>query len=237
MSGCVRFAEFELDFDAYALWRAGNRVRLEKLPMEVLMLLVSRAGALVDRAEIQASIWGSDVFVERDAAINTAVRKLRRTLGDDPERPRFVETVIGKGYRFVCAVERTQSLVARGTAIAARRLLPRYVIRRGKEEFTLQAGENLLGRDPEAGVYLDHPSVSRRHARITIGPGKTTLEDLASRNGTFLDGRKVSKAVALRHGAVVGLGLVTLTFHARSAPDSTQPITSGHRPEARGPER
>ena len=70
----------------------GERVRLEKLPMEVLTLLVRSSGALVPRGEIQAALWGSDVFVEHDSAINTAVRKIRRALGDHAEKPRFVET-------------------------------------------------------------------------------------------------------------------------------------------------
>jgi tetratricopeptide (TPR) repeat protein len=73
--------------------------------MEVLVLLVQKAGDLVSRTEIQAALWGSDVFVDQDAAINTAIRKIRRALCDDAEHPRFVETVVGKGYRFVASLE------------------------------------------------------------------------------------------------------------------------------------
>jgi len=105
MSGSFRFGEFELDTAAYALSRAGERIRLEKMPMELLILLVARAGTLLDRRDIQASLWGSDVFVEHDAATNTAVRKIRQALGDDADKPRFVETVVGKGYRFIASVE------------------------------------------------------------------------------------------------------------------------------------
>src|SRR5688572_9548914 len=105
MSACIRFAEFELDLVAYSLRRPGGPVKLEKIPMEVLILLAQRAGALVQRGEIQAALWGPDVHVEHDSAINTAVRKIRQALGDDAERPRFVETVVGKGYRFIGPVE------------------------------------------------------------------------------------------------------------------------------------
>ncbi|PYQ13656.1 MAG: hypothetical protein DMF80_14235 [Acidobacteria bacterium] len=91
----------ELDLARYELRRAGRVERLEKLPMELLILLAERRGQLVTRAEIVERLWGRDVFVDADAAINTAVRKVRRALGDDPELPQFLETVVGKGYRFV----------------------------------------------------------------------------------------------------------------------------------------
>src|SRR3954464_8943137 len=104
MAGSFRFSEFEPGVDAYTLSRTGHRVKLEKIPMEVLILLVRRAGSLVNRAEIQSALWGPDVFVDQDAAMNTAVRKVRRALGDDAEHPRFVETVVGKGYRFIAPV-------------------------------------------------------------------------------------------------------------------------------------
>lgn len=93
--------EVELDLARYELRRGGRVQRLEKLPMELLRLLAQRRGQLVTRAEILERLWGKDVFVDADAAINTAVRKVRRALGDDPDTPRFLETVVGKGYRFV----------------------------------------------------------------------------------------------------------------------------------------
>src|SRR5207247_9345260 len=91
----------ELDLARYELRRAGRGEKLEKLPMELLTLLAERRGQLVRRAEILERVWGKDGFVDADAAINTAVRKVRRALGDDPDAPRFLETVVGKGYRFV----------------------------------------------------------------------------------------------------------------------------------------
>jgi DNA-binding winged helix-turn-helix (wHTH) protein len=94
-------ADVELDLARYELRRGGRVERLEKLPMELLILFVERRGQLVTRAEILERLWGRDVFVDADAAINTAVRKVRRALGDDPDNPRFLETVVGKGYRFV----------------------------------------------------------------------------------------------------------------------------------------
>ncbi len=229
MSSCVRFAEFELDLAAYALRRGGNRVRLEKMPMEVLILLVRASGALVERGEIQAALWGSEIFVEHDAAINTAVRKIRRALGDDAEEPRFIETVVGKGYRFVASVESLGAQAHQNATASVRpterRTFPSYLVTRGLDEFVLKTGVTVLGRDPSAGVYVEHPSVSRHHARISIAAGEAILEDLKSRNGTFLDGRRLDAPTKIRHGAVIGLGPITLTFHVLSAPPSTRPIT------------
>lgn len=240
MSGGLRFGEFELDVAAYTLRRNGQRIKLEKVPMELLVLLVRRPGILVNRAEIYAALWGSDVFVDHDSAINTAVRKIRRALGDDAEHPRFLETVVGKGYKFIAALEphgADASLDGRdgdaGAECSARLHdpLPHYLLTRGKREFVLERGENLLGRDPEARVYVDHPSVSRRHARISIDSTSVVLEDLRSRNGTFLDGRKIDVPTQIQHGSMIGLGPITLTLVVLPAGASTLPMVDGSGPQ------
>jgi predicted ATPase/DNA-binding winged helix-turn-helix (wHTH) protein len=100
-----RFADFELDPVAYELRRNGERIRLARQPMDLLLLLLERPQELVARDEIATRLWGKDVFVDLDAGIHTAVLRIRQALGDSRELPRFVETVAGKGYRFVAAVE------------------------------------------------------------------------------------------------------------------------------------
>ena len=97
----VRFAEFELDFGRFELYRAGQPVRLEGLPLQLLMFLVDRQRQLVTRDEIADALWGKDVFVDVEQGINTAIRKVRIALEDDSTQPRFVQTVVGRGYRFV----------------------------------------------------------------------------------------------------------------------------------------
>ena len=100
-AGTFKFDEFELDCNRYELLRAGRRLKLEKLPMELLILLVEKQDDLVTRQEIVERLWGPDVFLDTEHGINTAVRKVRNVLRDDPEQPRFVQTVTGKGYRFI----------------------------------------------------------------------------------------------------------------------------------------
>jgi TolB-like protein/DNA-binding winged helix-turn-helix (wHTH) protein len=97
----IQFDEFSLDCDRFELLRSGRRVKLEKIPMELLILLASKDGNLVTRQEIIERLWGKDVFLDTEHGINTAVRKIRLALKDGPEKPRFVQTVTGKGYRFV----------------------------------------------------------------------------------------------------------------------------------------
>jgi TolB-like protein len=96
----ISFADFELDIERYELRRAGGEeIRLERLPMELLILLAGRRGELVPRAEIIRTLWGGNTFRDTENGINTAVRKIRIALGDDPVQPRYLKTVKGKGYR------------------------------------------------------------------------------------------------------------------------------------------
>lgn len=101
MSGLIKFDEFSLDCDRFELLRSGRTVKLEKIPMELLILLATKDGHLVTRQEIIDCLWSGDVFVDTEHGINTAIRKIRLALKDNPDQPRFVQTVTGKGYRFV----------------------------------------------------------------------------------------------------------------------------------------
>ena len=153
--------EFELDSDAYELTRAGQRLKLGRIPMELLLLLVEQRGRLVSRDQIAERIWGKNVFLDTDNSINAAIRKLRQTLGDDPCRPRFVQTVIGRGYRFVAAIDPADPVAA------------------GKSASELQVGcetaiELATDRASE-GVLLSAP---KRH-RVTVSLGAALLVALA----------------------------------------------------------
>jgi DNA-binding winged helix-turn-helix (wHTH) protein len=97
----ARFGEFTLDFGCFQLFCRESAVRLEGRPLQVLMLLVERAGQLVTREEIADALWGRDVFVDVEQGINTAIRKVRIALNDRANPPRYLQTVVGRGYRFV----------------------------------------------------------------------------------------------------------------------------------------
>src|SRR5687767_10340685 len=107
----IHFDDFLLDVAAYDLRRNGRRVRLERQPMDLLIFLIARRGQLVSRSEIADALWGKDVFVDVENGVNTAIRKLRQALRDSPDAPRFIETVPGKGYRFIAPVVVPQDVV------------------------------------------------------------------------------------------------------------------------------
>src|SRR6186997_3138588 len=107
-----RFGDFELDLGAYELRRAGEPVRLEQQPMDLLILLVQRHPHLVTRAEIIERLWGTETFVDADAGINTAVRKVRKALQDSASAPRFIERIPGKGYRFAGVTTSAEPIVS-----------------------------------------------------------------------------------------------------------------------------
>jgi len=110
--------DFELDAESYTLSRAGRVLKLERIPMDILLLLVRQWGQLVDRDQIAEKVWGKGVFLDTDNSINIAISKIRQTLKDDPEEPRFIQTIPGRGYRFIAPVE-TGAAIEREEAVAA----------------------------------------------------------------------------------------------------------------------
>ena len=124
----LRFNDTELDVGRYEIRRNGSLLRLERLPMELLVLLASRQGELVTREEVIERLWGKGVYLDTEQGINTAIRKIRICLRDRPENPKYIQTVVNKGYRFVPPVTILEPLIAvpaqRATAAAASPVVP-----------------------------------------------------------------------------------------------------------------
>jgi DNA-binding winged helix-turn-helix (wHTH) protein len=135
----VRFAEFELDFGRFQLYRGGCPVRLEGLPLQLLMFLIDNQRQLVTREQIADELWGKDVFVDVEQGINTAIRKIRMALEDDSAQPQYLQTVVGRGYRFVATTSVDGDAVAGNSEVG--------------EGFTVPAEE--LGRAIMAAAGLD----------------------------------------------------------------------------------
>jgi DNA-binding winged helix-turn-helix (wHTH) protein len=202
----LSFGEFELDRESRQLLRSGQHVPLERKDLELLSLLVERRPRALSRAQIRDVVWPA-VFVS-ESRLNQAVNDIRRALEDDARRPRFIRTVHGFGYAF-CGETRDPTERRLG---APWRAFPRLVW--ADRILSLTAGENLLGRDPGAPVCLDAASVSRRHARILVEGLRATLEDLGSKNGTLVNGERISGSRGLHDGDAVRLGEVLLLFRS-----------------------
>jgi len=104
LDNVFRFGGFEADRTRYQLWADSRPIKLERIPLELLFLLLENRGKLVSRIQIVATLWGDDVFLDTERSINTAVRKIRKALKDDPHKPQFIETVVGQGYRFIASL-------------------------------------------------------------------------------------------------------------------------------------
>jgi TolB-like protein/DNA-binding winged helix-turn-helix (wHTH) protein/Flp pilus assembly protein TadD len=107
-SPSIRFEQFELDIESCELRLSGRPIRLERIPMELLILLLQNPGRLVRRETIEQKLWGGNGFLETEHSINTAINKLRATLRDDSRDPHFIRTVVGHGYRFIADVKRAE---------------------------------------------------------------------------------------------------------------------------------
>ena len=210
----VRFAEFTFDADTRQLTRGGEEVHLSPKAFELLLILIENRPKAVSKADLQERLW-PDAFVT-EANLPGLAKELRRALGDNPRRPRFLRTLHGFGYAFASASEVAQDGPRASTALDATFWIVADVQHR------LAEGANVLGRDPEAGVWLNRPGVSRRHARIVVSRDDVVLEDLGSTNGTWVRGERVTTATPLRDGDEIRLGPVTVTFRLRRTAASTE---------------
>lgn len=194
--------------------------------MDVLCFLAEHQGEVVSRDGIIAGVWAKR-FVA-DSALSRSIAELRRILGDDAREPTFIETIAKRGYRLAAAVARTESVPrprpsSRPEAPAWLYEGRRCALLRGEQEIALDEGENVVGRTAGAAVRLDFPEVSRRHARVVVTGGRAVLEDLGSKNGTYLRGRRVQAAVELTDGdeIVFGRALVVFRLYGSSATTAT----------------
>lgn len=204
----IRFGEFLFDAEARELRRGGKPVHVSPKAFRLLEVLIGNAPKAVSKAYLYESLWPS-VFVE-ESNLKSLVSEVRTAIGEDARNPCFLKTVYGFGYAFRFD----------GSVAAAARFRVTHLAR----EFELLPGENVLGRDSDASVVITMKSISRRHARIVVSGDAATLEDLGSKNGTWLKGRRVEGRVGLADGDEFRLGSVPLVFRAAPAPSTETDI-------------
>ncbi len=185
-----------LDTDRHQVFRDGKPAHLSTKAFQLLELLVESRPRALSKDELQKALW-PDTFVS-DTSLTTLVNELRTLLSETARKPRFIRTVHGFGYAF------------EGEARPAPPSGCRLVW--GAHDIFLEAGENILGRDPGTRGSIPDASISRRHARITVRDGLATLEDLESKNGTFVNEVRIAAPTPLSDGDPVRLGLVNLVF-------------------------
>jgi len=194
----VVFDRFALDSDRRQLLHGAESVHLGPQAFRLLEILIAHHPRALAKQELYESIWHGTFVDESNLA--GLINELRTALGDRARKPRFIRTVHGFGYAFCCELKSESSPSRAG-----------FVVFRG-QEFPLQAGANVLGRDAAADVHIDDTTVSRKHAAITIGDDAVTLEDLNSKNGTYLDGVQLTEPAPIRDGQTFVLGDASVLF-------------------------
>jgi hypothetical protein len=185
-----------LDLDRHQVFRGDEPAHLSTKAFQLLELLVENRPRALSKDELQRALW-PDTFVS-DTSLTTLVNEIRNVLSETARNPKLIRTVHGFGYAF------------EGAASPAPPSGCRLVW--GAHDILLEAGENILGRDPGTRGSIPDASMSRRHARITIRDGVATLEDLDSKNGTFVGEARITSPTVLSDGDAVRLGLVNLVF-------------------------
>jgi len=205
------FGAFILDSETRQLLRGGKEIHLSPKAFDLLCTLVKRRPNVVTKDALFSQIWPDTFVVEGN--LNVLVSEIRRAIADNGQSAQLIRTAHGVGYAF--CVEATD------LDTGARRhddAKPRCWLVWKDRTFILAAGDNVIGRDPDCAVWLDHAGVSRRHARIRISDdmARAVLADLKSTNGTFVDGKQVMAETPLADADVIKVGPVKLTFRAWS---------------------
>jgi DNA-binding winged helix-turn-helix (wHTH) protein len=211
----IRFGECVLDTDTRQLLRDEKEVHLSPKAFELLTLLVASRPKALSKRQLHEAIWPA-TFVTDDS-LARLITEIRAAIGDDARAGRFVRTVYGFGYAFA----ESATEIRESPALPPSRGCKCWLISDGRE-IAMADGENVIGRDPQAKVNLESPRVSRRHARIVVKDGEVTLEDIGSKNGTYLRGERIKTITALSSGDEIRIGPFLLTFHGSTAGAPTE---------------
>ena len=210
----LRFGDCVFDGSTREVFRGEQPVAISPKAFALLELLLDARPAAVSKADIHDRLWPGVHVAE--ANLPNLVVELRAALGDDARQPQIIRTVSRFGYAFHAEARADRR---RGESGADRGFVYRLVW--GQREIDLDSGENLIGRDREAVIWIDDESVSRRHARILIGGAGVTIEDLGSKNGTSVGGRKIGKPTRLTEKEIIKIGPATMRLRVLKRTGST----------------
>lgn len=215
----VTFGDFEFDSGRRVLTRHGRIVPLSPKAFQLLELLLDRRPEAVSKSEFLEHLWPG-TFVS-DASLHNLVAEVRAALIDTARPPRYIRTFPRWGYAFHGEVGDAPEAGVR--AVGPTRPGPCLVAKR--RDWVLSEGSNLLGRDRDCAVSISSATVSRHHARIVVMRGQATIEDLGSKNGTYVNGQRLAEPRALEDGDEVRVGSVTMTYRIMEPLPST--LTQG----------
>lgn len=209
----LRFDEFVIDRATRRLLKHDGEVHLSPKAFDLLSLLIGHRDRAVPKAEIHEALWPATFVL--DTNLPSLIAEIRRALDDSAIAPRYVRTVPRFGYWFIGEIR------AGGSGPTVERARARCWLIWDRRRIALGDGDNLLGRDPDAAVWIEAPGVSRQHAVIRVALPAATIEDLGSKNGTFVRGTRVTSPARLTDGDEIRLGSVVLIFRIPPLAGST----------------
>ena len=218
-----RFDNFAVDEATRQLLAGGEEVHVSPKAFDLLVFLLANRARAVSKAELQEHLWPTTFVEENNLA--GLVAEIRRALRDPAGDPVFIRTVYGFGYRFVGSVTAGEAPPSPASSRTKLYLVSTH------GEMMLMDGANVIGRAPDATIQLDSPGVSRYHARVLVAGRDATLEDMQSKNGTYLNGKRISESPPLTDGDEIRLGSVVMTFKIATgtSPTATLPADTKNR--------
>jgi len=210
----LQFDDLTFDDDTRQLWVRGEEIRLSPKAFDLLALLVARRPNAVSKTDIRGQLWPR-TFVS-ESSLPSLVSEIRDAIGDSRRKPGFVRTVHRFGYAFQAESAPMPHQAAAAISGPNARLLGRTA------EVVLLPGENVLGREGDGIILMKSSTVSRRHARIVINAKGALIEDLKSKNGTFVNDRRVSGPTPVAEGDHVRIGSLLFTFRRSQGSQSTE---------------
>jgi DNA-binding winged helix-turn-helix (wHTH) protein len=209
----VVFGECEFDSGRRVLLRHGSAMPLSPKAFQLLEVLLDRRPEAIAKAELVKRLW-PETFVS-DASLHNLMTEIRAAIGDAPRAARYIRTVPRYGYAFHGdARPAPAAVIARSGASG-----PRLISSSG--EWLLSEGSHVVGRDRDCAVRIDSVTLSRRHARIVVTGGEAVVEDLGSKNGTHVNGQRVTEPVVLEDSDKIEVGSVTMTYRLMDPSPST----------------
>jgi DNA-binding winged helix-turn-helix (wHTH) protein len=209
----IRFGDCVVDTETRQVLRRGEKVVLSPKAYRLLILLVEARPKVLTKEDLYRALWPDTFVVE--ANLSNLVGEIRGGLGDSAKQAGVIRTLHGYGYAF-CAEADVRTGVAADPEVLG------YLIKPDGRALPLREPHSVIGRGSDVHVRLDLPGISRHHARITIVDGHATVEDLQSKNGTFVRGERIVGAQTLMGGDELGLGSIRVSFHIASASKSTE---------------
>lgn len=206
-----RFDQFCFDSDQKALLRGGEPVRLTPRAFRLLELLILRRPKAVSKRDLLDHVWSGSIVEE--ANLKTIVLEIRNALEERGGRPEVIRTVYAYGYAFAGKGEEEADSGTESQAVVS--------VRWNAQSVLLPLGAHLMGRRPDCGVSIDDPSVSRVHARLEITRDLLRIEDLRSKNGTFVEGRRITAPTELLNRCEIVIGEVSVQLARLDSGDAS----------------